>query len=440
MARKFRGHLIRKGPKLIDHIVNLGNHFSGSNAFRKLSEEERIPDVASRLRGAHHRLMKQKQEEKAFIRMLEATEIDRCDFQDDNVSLENCEHDPCTKDYLDDPYTPFSPAYGGSFGYIPALALLPRPTYWTGDPTDRTDTDGYALNFVLKAAAEIATTISSAVCDAVDDDIEVSNVGYQFSTLIFDDTDRVLPLCTLSDECDEDKVAPVIDIDIALERCSGFFDDLASAEACVRESVTASDDCYGVDLGFVATGDCDSAQIEVTATEVTCGKSTTAIVPVFVDGTDPEPSCSFGDETMKITGPRIPRDVGFVYGATDNCGKPTTVNVDVYASEIEDFNAQEMALFFQNGNPDDAAELYLAAHSCSTVNNGQCIKDPVAQDARLYTAIVTASDIAGNSKEVECQIKVIPKGNLKKKELDTTDSTQRFHLTSYSSVFAGATA
>ena len=225
-----------------------------------------------------------------------------------------------------------------------------------------------------------------------------------------------------------------------MERCSGFFDDLASAEACVRESVTATDDCYAVDLTYVANGDCDGAQIVVTATEVTCGKSTSAVVPVFVDGTAPEPSCSFGSDTMEITGPRIPIDVGFVYGATDNCGKPMSIEVDVYASEIEDFNAQEMALFFQNGNADDAAELYLAEHTCSTAKNGQCIKDPAAEDDRLYTAIVTASDIAGNSKEVECQIKVIPKGNLKKKDIDTTDSTQRFHLTSYESTFAGATA
>jgi hypothetical protein len=208
-------------------------------------------------------------------------------------------------------------------------------------------------------------------------------------------------------------VLPTIDIDIALECCGGFFDDLTSAEACARERVTASDDCQAVEISFEASGECDCTEVIVTATEKGCKKSIQATFPVFVDSTTPVASCSFGATEMTITGPRIPRDAGFIYDTFDNCGKPLEVKIDVYASEIEDFNAQEMALFFVNGNPNNAAELYLAAHTCSTVKSGQCIKDPVAEDVRLYTAIVTATDIAGNSDEAECQMKVIPKGSLK---------------------------
>lgn len=228
---------------------------------------------------------------------------------------------------------------------------------------------------------------------------------------------------------------PSIDIGDTLKRCSGFFGILKSAEDCVLESVTASDDCQD----FAITATSDNAEVVATPPEVSCGKSITATFPVFVDGEAPVPTCSFGNTEMQITGPRIPRDIGFVYGATDNCGKPMDVKADVYASKIEDFNVQEMALLFEYGNDSDAAELYLAAHTCSTAKNGKCIKDPAAQDARHYTAIVTATDIDGNSNEEECQIRVIPIGNIKKKDIDT-DNNQRFFLTSYSSVFAGATA
>jgi hypothetical protein len=122
--------------------------------------------------------------------------------------------------------------------------------------------------------------------------------------------------------------------------------------------------------------------------------------------------------------------------ASDNCGKAMNVTVDVYSSEIEDFNAQEMALFFRNNNDNDAAELYLEANICPTVSNGQCIKDPAARDARLYTAIVSTTDVAGNYKENECQVKVVPQGNSNNKDISTGDSKQRFRLTSYTSLWS----
>jgi hypothetical protein len=238
------------------------------------------------------------------------------------------------------------------------------------------------------------------------------------------------------DECDEDKISPTIDLAATLERCSGYFASLDEAEKCVLESVVATDDCQAVEVSVTSSGNCDSAVVVVTAKETLCDKTTVADVPVFVDGTTPVVSCTFSDTEITTTGPNLPTDVGFTYLASDNCGKAMNVTVDVYSSEIEDFNAQEMALFFQNNNNNDIAELYLAANICPTASNGQCIKDPAARDARLYTAIVSATDVAGNYNENKCQIKVVPQGNSPKNDVSTEDSTQRFRLTSYTSLWS----
>ena len=238
------------------------------------------------------------------------------------------------------------------------------------------------------------------------------------------------------DECDEDHIPPTIDLAATLKRCGGYFASLLEAENCVLESVVATDDCQAIEVTVTSSGDCEMAKVVVTATETLCNKTTQAYVPVFVDGTRPDVSCNFGGspiKTITTTGPKLPRDVGFTYLASDNCGKAMNVTVDVYSSEIEDFNAQEMALFFQNNNNNDTAELYLAANICHTASNGQCIKDPAAQDARLYTAIVSATDVSGNYNENECRVKVIPKGNINMKDVSTGDSTQRFRLASYTS-------
>jgi hypothetical protein len=71
--------------------------------------------------------------------MLEATGIDNRGFKQ-SKSLAQCEHDPCTKDYVDDsndatsPFTPFQPAQGGSFGgYDAAVFYIKNSVYWTGN-------------------------------------------------------------------------------------------------------------------------------------------------------------------------------------------------------------------------------------------------------------------------------------------------------------------
>jgi hypothetical protein len=163
----------------------------------------------------------------------------------------------------------------------------------------------------------------------------------------------------------------------------------------------------------------------------------TAIIPVQIDGDAPSVNCSFTQGPfVRTTGPSRIEDLGFTYAASDNCGGlPLNVTVSIYSSEIENFNAQELALFYQDGLANPQAQLYLARGICSTESNGQCIKDHKAQDARLYTAVVSATDEASNTAIAECSIAIKPNGNLQKKDANTDLSTQRFFLTSFSSVF-----
>jgi hypothetical protein len=164
LARKFHRHLTKKGPKLIDHIVNLGHHFADADIHRKLSGKEFIPDVAKNLRGAHRRRLETVPE---VFRFLDVTSIDTCPAEP------GCAHAPCTKTYLDDPYVPFDPAYGGTGGYAGAIASIKGGEFWSGKEEDRTDADGYSANLIALQAAKIAKEVGSAFCDAVDDDIEI---------------------------------------------------------------------------------------------------------------------------------------------------------------------------------------------------------------------------------------------------------------------------
>jgi hypothetical protein len=164
LARKFHRHLTKKGPKLIDHIVNLGHHFADADIHRKLSGKEFIPDVARRLRGAHKRRLETVPE---VFRFLEVTSIGTCPADP------GCAHAPCIKEYLNTPYDPFDPAYGGSGGYEAATASIKGTDFWSGDEADRTNGDDYSANLIALQAAKIAKELSDAACEAVDDDIEV---------------------------------------------------------------------------------------------------------------------------------------------------------------------------------------------------------------------------------------------------------------------------
>jgi hypothetical protein len=256
------------------------------------------------------------------------------------------------------------------------------------------------------------------------------------------------------DECVEDIVPPEIEVDAAICLCSDlWFPTEVAAQACVTESVFIQDDCQQATAKtFTTTDACGASSVAITAQDICTNFSPDDLIPVpypineasanvavKIDGTAPTAECSFEELSVITSGPSLPTDVGFTYSATDMCGGPLNVTVDVYASEIENFNAQEMALFFLPNPPlaYDAAQLYVARAICSTVKNGQCIKDQTAIDARLYTAVVTAVDEAGNVGTGECELKIVPNGNSKNKEVDTSNSFQRFFLTSYNSVFSG---
>lgn len=154
------------------------------------------------------------------------------------------------------------------------------------------------------------------------------------------------------DECDEDTVPPQIDVRASLKRCDSWLPTLEEAEACVLESVIAEDDCQNVTATVKSSGTCENGNVTITVTEDDCNKTSSVTVPIKIDNGAPKPTCNFNVKGMtpnpgqpweiKNTGARLPTNVGFTYSATDNCDGPLNVTVDVYSSEIEDFNAQEM--------------------------------------------------------------------------------------------------
>lgn len=503
MGRKIHRHLTEKHPDLVNHIVNLGHHYKDADLTkgRRLSKREIIPDVARRLQDEHINRIRIREE--VDIAGDEELEIGTC------PAVQGCEHDPCVKDYLVDPYGDFSPAYGGGPPYEAALIGLVRPLQWTGAFEDRTSAEGYAVVLIALQAAKLAVITADQICDGVDDEInicllvvalEVPNpfkIACSIAVAVLATTELTLSAfkeamdfqdgivqgaeieasyehsrkllhmqCALYDEtrcrcseslaedgyglgcdgldsdcddeideCDEDMISPTIDVTKAMKRCGGTFANLDEAKACVLESVDVTDDCQAVEVTAVATGECDSALVTVTAQEKLCNKTTTATVPVFVDGTVPLVTCGFGSVEKVVENSKFPVDVGFGYSASDNCGKPIDVTVDIYASEMEEYKTQKMAIFFLNNNMNNAAELYLDASVCASEGGGQCIKDATALDARLYTAVVSATDSANNKNKFECQMTVVPKGKLDGKAVDTSNSTQRFLLSSYSSTW-----
>jgi hypothetical protein len=114
---------------------------------------------------------------------------------------------------------------------------------------------------------------------------------------------------------------------------------------------------------FVTLISCKDSTVTVTTTDA-CNTDmpVTAIIPVQIDGDAPSVNCSFTQGPfVRTTGPSRIEDLGFTYAASDNCGGlPLNVTVSIYSSEIENFNAQELALFYQDGLANPQAQLYLA--------------------------------------------------------------------------------
>ncbi|KAL3913879.1 MAG: hypothetical protein SGILL_006319, partial [Bacillariaceae sp.] len=251
------------------------------------------------------------------------------------------------------------------------------------------------------------------------------------------------------DECDEDNFPPEIDIsDASLNCASGngqvtWFTSNDDALECVSTYSTVVDDCDTTAAfgdGFPSlSGTCDEALITVEASDRCGNPAEPKTVPVFVDLLAPVVSCGLGESSnptlyVQDTGAGIMTDVKLEYEATDNCGRPLDVKVEVFANEIEDFHNQETAIFFRNGMPNNAVGMYVAAQYCVTDANGQCVKDPVL-DTRVYTVVVSTSDEAGNvATPAECQVVILPQGTTAA-DFPIADTKQRFLLSSYSSNF-----
>ena len=254
------------------------------------------------------------------------------------------------------------------------------------------------------------------------------------------------------DECDEDEVPPEIVIDDSLCACNngGWFSNVTEAESCVENSITISDDCQNTTSSVSGLDMCESSSVTINAQDFCGNDAIEKTVPVQIDGEAPQVTCGFlqGSSSMTTlvvtadtTGPSVLMDSRLDYNAIDNCNGPLNVTVKVYSNEIEDFNAQKLALFYKTADmPNDEAGLFVAKGICSTVNNGQCIKEDEFMEQRLYTVEVTAFDLAGLSNSTECYIEIQPKGNTNLKGKgsilkDISESKQRFLLTTYSSIF-----
>lgn len=201
-----------------------------------------------------------------------------------------------------------------------------------------------------------------------------------------------------------------------------------------------NDDCDPAvqEVETLLTGTCYDASIAVDASDKCNNNATTKIVPVYVDLEDPTVSCSFGgnqDTTVLQTGIGVMTDFNLNYEAADSCGGPLNVTVSIFANEIEDFQSQKMALLYTNNNTNGEADLYAATTTCSTAANGQCIKEDGFYGNRLYTAVISAVDPSGRqSEKAVCTALVVKKYNTDPLP-DISESSQRFLLTEYTSVF-----
>lgn len=216
-----------------------------------------------------------------------------------------------------------------------------------------------------------------------------------------------------------------------------WFLNSTSALDCLEGNVFAVDDCQNVTTTVNdPQGTCRNASITIEAVDDCDRVAEPKTINVLIDEEDPVVNCSFQGQDQLIldpTGQGVQENVGLEYTATDNCGGPLDVTVEVYSNEIEDFQSQQMALLFQESAVSNKpAGLYIATTTCTTASNGQCIKDPKLPDNRVYHVIVSAIDAAGRAGSTECQI-IIKSSNGAVGEID--ESTQRFFLTSYNSVF-----
>jgi len=189
---------------------------------------------------------------------------------------------------------------------------------------------------------------------------------------------------------------------------------------------------------------CANSYVHITATD-RCLNQVNSTVPVKIDTTPPQVSCTFyGKQRANITTSILAKqmyDVQFDYSASDTCLGPLDVKVEIFSSEREgQFSGpvlyrHKMAYFYNSSDiPNHEARLILQKNICPAPTNGQCVKDPKVPDARLYTAKITATDQSGLTASSECTLTILPV-DLTGKNVDTTKSTIRHKIAEYASIF-----
>jgi hypothetical protein len=240
------------------------------------------------------------------------------------------------------------------------------------------------------------------------------------------------------DECDEDQIAPTIDLSASLEACGSgqWFQKVGDAVKCVTDTLRAYDDCQEVTVVVTPdTVDCNSSiatDITVQATDA-CGNIASKTISILIDdNTPPVTDCTNILESITTDEPDSFIDVMLDFEAPDNCGGgATNVTVEVYSSEIDDVTAAgDFCRFTTTGK--------LFCHNEITENyqnNREGIVDPKVPQVRLYTVVVTGTDPSGLSSTDECTFAVLPKNsNYTEFETAIDSSTQRFFVTSFTRV------
>jgi hypothetical protein len=197
-----------------------------------------------------------------------------------------------------------------------------------------------------------------------------------------------------------------------------YFKTNDEAVAYLKSMFGVKDDCAPAsDLDLVVTyidGTCDQAKFTITPTHDTgCGVVEGVAQEFFVtvDGSPPEPMCSYGvGETIPKTGSGILVDAQLTYSVQENCGGPVSVTVETFSNELEDVNAQQMALLFRDTETSNGVGLWVASTICSTSSNGQCITDPNEPGRRYYVTTVTATDESGLTGETGCFVEITKDG------------------------------
>ena len=208
---------------------------------------------------------------------------------------------------------------------------------------------------------------------------------------------------------------------------------------CVLRFTEVVDDCdpdVAVDATISPSAVCGSSIVTVTAIDQNQNEASQKQVQIVMKGVPPQVSCSTSTTSIGQTGQGQQVNVGLSYGATAFCGREMTVKAEVFANEFEDFQSQQMARFYKDkSSSSDTAGLYVAATSCTTSSNGQCIEDPDL-DTRVYSIVITAKDEVGLEAEPTTCVVVVTPTNGSGTPIDVDSSTQLFLLDSYTSTFS----